>query len=137
MHFEYQSSHTIPGGVFNFNFIDSSEGETAANPGDTLSVAISAHTPAFQGDNANTSIDMHFRSGPLNDTTVTALLNAVSINEDNGMIDLTSFLGPAFTGGSSDFNIRAQSDIPEPVSIALLGVGLAGLGVIRRRRKAT
>ena len=47
--------------------------------------------------------------------------------------DITSLLNlPA------NITIQAQSDveIPEPASLALLGIGLAGLGAMRRRRQA-
>ena len=39
----------------------------------------------------------------------------------------------AFFSTSPLFNVQVISDIPEPATIALLGVGLLGLGLIRRR----
>lgn len=37
--------------------------------------------------------------------------------------------------GSGDGNVLYQSDIPEPGSLGLLGLALAGMGVMQRRRK--
>ena len=38
------------------------------------------------------------------------------------------------TSGNDILNIGFQSDVPEPASLTVLGLGLAGLGAIRRRR---
>ena len=57
----------------------------------------------------------------------TTLLQEINIFVDSGFVgDLT---------GINMFEVR-KSQIPEPASLALFGVGLAGLGLVRRRRKA-
>lgn len=47
----------------------------------------------------------------------------------------SNFDSQNFVGGSVELT-NFTGDIPEPVSMALLGVGLAGLGLIRRRKAA-
>jgi hypothetical protein len=61
--------------------------------------------------------------------------------DPNGAIDIVdSVINGRVLGGDSvdmgitDSTINAPASIPEPTSLALLGAGLAALGIIRRRR---
>ena len=75
-------------------------------------------------------------SGNITDLGITALLgftgNSIHINYDN-------VNGFHFTGTQAMFQITADASteptsVPEPVSIALLGFGLAGLGFSRKKK---
>ncbi len=69
-----------------------------------------------------------------------------NFDTDDGLAAFSpsTFLGSAFTvranGGNDNFVISSMrisvADVPEPGTLALLGLGLAGLGLSRRRQQA-
>ena len=64
--------------------------------------------------------------------------NLPTVTPNNGpsplaVVGLSDHIYPT---GDQDFqDLAVQITVPEPASLALLGVGLAGLGVLRRRRR--
>lgn len=95
--------------------------------------------PLYGGAGSNISLHIVFA-----DNSVLDLIDAIlgtTINEfwglvsDKGItsIELLSGTGPGIETFGMD-NLRFSNQVPEPGSLALLGVGIAGLGVARRRK---
>ena len=113
------------GGVPRIRFRDVSGGETLGDlfPG-PLSSEITLRLNVDSSGNVTASFDANGSAGGF---------NFIDILDDNGVVATTTiYNGEDFTRA----RFLAQSPIPEPSTLLLLGFGLVGLGLFRRRRKA-
>jgi hypothetical protein len=126
---------------------------TAASTGDgDLWLALAGHNSLFNGSSFNGTVNLDastnlasLAGGGLLDVTgglAQALLDTNQKNEGSDFTFSTSFTSFLVPGslldsvGTGNFNSRTATQVPEPASIALLGLGLAALGLTRRRKTA-
>lgn len=137
MHIEYQSIGAVPitGAVVVFN-ISGLEESGVSGLSDTLSLAFSNHTPVSINDNANISVDLHFRSDASQTPPALPGTNVFNITEPTfpSFQDLSALI-QSVPGTPGDFNVQHNSwSVPEPGSLALL-VGMTfGGGLLACRR---
>lgn len=76
-------------------------------------------------------------TGPKDSLAITAPSDMTYVQAD-GEVDVVSFVAtPTLlmgTGGPVNGSLTASVDVPEPLTIAVLGTGLFGIGLVRRRQ---
>jgi hypothetical protein len=94
----------------------------------------------WQGEAATGSIDLvgHLVGGGTVTASVTAAAGwgTYAIAGFNNLSSVDFYGRTVYAVAMDNLEVNASADVPEPASIALLGLGLAGVAAARRRKKA-
>lgn len=106
---------------------------------DVQGVELPQHEILFNGISQGTIFDFTFIQGPTGSGVVTVPLSATVISAANSADEFTFAFDPSGAEGDiigfDYFELSVETaSIPEPTSLALLGAGICGMGLARRRR---
>lgn len=110
----------------------------AENSGDTFDISVNgidlgATSTATTGANCDNDISCAVSGSSAADFSHGTFVLPVGTDTFSGVVNTQ------ISGGNFDFIIEANADpnnpVPEPVSLAVLGVGMAGLAAVRRRKR--
>lgn len=91
-----------------------------------MTVTVTGHT-ATSVNNTNVTLDLQFRSMSLDQISPPTLPHAIGLFEHQ---DLDFVFGHCYLrlwGPPGDFEVDVASGVPEPGTVTLLGLGLAGV----------
>jgi hypothetical protein len=122
---------------------DLTKGYLSAEPGGTMSITFATPQTSFNMlwgsvDDYN-SLSITIDGLTYTGSDIAAAIGGVSFGTSDAAV-MFSGLGPfttidiASTSAAFEFDIGTPTSVPEPASLAVLGMGLLGLGFIRRRR---
>jgi hypothetical protein len=101
-------------------------------------------TDAAFGINGGAQLSVNVANPPDTLTLTSSVINAAELLAPSSFtLSMASLAGLSITGstiasfGASFSAVASASAVPEPLSIALLGVGMLGLGIVKRRRSNT